>query len=116
MAFTGSCHCGRIAYTVDEQPPSKALQCNCSICRRKAPLHHFTTPDKFALQTSRDDIATYRFNHHVIAHHFCTTCGAAPFAEGATPDGKAMVEINLRCADGIDLDALEIQTFDGASR
>ena len=116
MPFTGRCHCGRIAYSVDEDPPAQAIQCNCSICRRKAPLHHFTTPDKFRLEGSREDIATYRFNHHVIAHHFCKTCGVAPFAEGTTPDGSAMVEINLRCADGIDLDALQIQPYDGASR
>jgi hypothetical protein len=115
MPFTGSCHCGAIAYTVDEDPPAKAMQCNCSICRRKAPLHHFTTPDRFTLHTPRDPVATYKFNHHVINHHFCSVCGIAPFAEGTGPGGKAMVEINLRCADGIDLDALEIQRFDGAS-
>lgn len=116
MAFSGSCHCGAIRYTVDEDPPTQAMQCNCSICRRKAPLHHFTTPDKFRLETSRDALATYGFNHHVINYHHCTTCGCAPFAEGTAPGGKPMVEINLRCADDIDLDALEIRKFDGASR
>ena len=115
MPFTGSCHCGAIRYTVDEEPPAKALACNCSICRRKAPLHHFTTPDKFTLHTPRDGIATYEFNHHVIHHHFCATCGIAPFAEGKGPQGP-MVEINLRCAEGIDLDAIEIVQYDGASR
>jgi len=115
MPFTGSCHCGAIAWTVDEDAPGKAMACNCSICRRKAPLHHFTTPDRFTLHTPRDAVATYRFNHHVVDHHFCKTCGIAPFAEGKGPNGP-MVEVNLRCADGIDLDALEIQLYDGASR
>lgn len=114
MPFTGSCHCGAIAYTVDEPPPARAMACNCSICRRKAPLHHFTTPDKFTLQTPRDAVRTYQFNHHNIEHHFCSNCGIAPFAEGTDPKGNRMVEINLRCADGIDLDALEVQQFDGA--
>ncbi|MBB6122609.1 GFA family protein [Sphingobium subterraneum] len=114
--FSGSCHCGTIRYTVDEDMPTKAMSCNCSICRRQAPLHHFTTPAKFAFQGSRDDLRTYKFNHHVIAHHFCRTCGCAPFAEGKTPGGTDMVEINLRCADGIDLDTLEIMHYDGASR
>lgn len=116
MPFTGSCHCGAIRYTVEEDAPTSALQCNCSICRRKAPLHHFTTPDKFTLHGSRDHVATYKFNHDVIGHHFCKTCGIAPFAEGIGPGGKPMVEINLRCADGMDLEALEIQHYDGASR
>lgn len=115
MPFTGSCHCGAIAYTVDEDPPGRAMQCNCSICRRKAPLHHFTTPDRFTLHTPRDAVATYRFNHHVIDHHFCPVCGVAPFAEGRGPNGP-MVEINLRCVDGVDLEALQVQFYDGASR
>lgn len=115
MPFTGSCHCGAIAYTVAEDPPGQAMQCNCSICRRKAPLHHFTTPDRFTLHTPREAVATYRFNHHVIDHHFCRNCGVAPFAEGQGPNGP-MVEINLRCAYGVDLDALNVQRYDGASR
>lgn len=114
MPFTGSCHCGAIAYTVDEDAPTKAMACNCSICRRKAPLHHFTTPDRFTLDSGEGAFATYRFNHHVIHHHHCTACGCAPFAEGTGPDGKKMVEINLRCAD-VDLDALEVTHYDGAS-
>ena len=115
MTFRGSCHCGKLAYTVEENPPTKAMECNCSICRRKGSLHHFTTPDKFSLEGSRDDIQVYTFNRHVIRHQFCKTCGCAPFAEGTGPGGQAMVEINLRCAEGIDLDALEIARFDGAS-
>jgi hypothetical protein len=115
MSFRGSCHCGKIAYTVDEAPPTKAMACNCSICRRKGALHHFTTPDKFRLEASRDDIAVYKFNKHNVSHQFCTTCGCAPFAEGTGPNGQAMVEINLRCSEGVDLDALKISEFDGAS-
>lgn len=114
MAFTGSCHCGAIRYTVDEDMPTKAMTCNCSICRRKGALHHFTTPEKFTLHTPRDAVASYEFNTHRIQHHFCKSCGCAPFAEGTGPDGKKAVEINLSCADGIDLDALEVSRFDGA--
>lgn len=116
MTFTGSCHCGLISYSVDEELPTAAIACNCSICRRQALLHHFTTPDKFTLNGARADLVTYRFNTHAIDHHFCKACGCRPFAEGKTPDGRSMVEINLRCTDGIDLDALTITHFDGASR
>ena len=115
MAFSGSCHCGKLAYTVDEDPPSSAMQCNCSICRRRAPLHHFTTPDKFSFTGLADDIAEYRWNRKAIGLEFCRTCGCAPFAHGVGPNGP-MVEINLRCADGIDLDKLEITFFDGAHK
>ena len=115
MSFSGSCHCGKLAYTVDEDVPTKAMECNCSFCRRIGALHHFTTPDKFRREADEADIQVYMFNKHVIRHMFCKTCGNAPFAEGQGPKGP-MVEINLRCAEGVDLDALEITKFDGASR
>lgn len=115
MPFSGSCHCGAIRFTVDEETPTGALSCNCSICRRKGSLLHFTSPDKFALATPRDAFATYEFNKHMIQHHFCKTCGCSPFADGKDGEGKAGVAINLRCADDIDLDALTLQHFDGAS-
>lgn len=114
MSFRGSCHCGKLAYTVDETLPTKAMSCNCSICLRKGALHHFTTPDKFRFEGSDDDIQVYTFNKRVIRHQFCRTCGSAPFAQGQGPKGP-MVEINLRCAEGVDLEALEITRFDGAS-
>jgi hypothetical protein len=32
------------------------------------------------------------------------------------PDGSAMVCVNVRCLDGVDLDALRPTPFDGASQ
>jgi hypothetical protein len=96
MSISGSCHCGRIRYTLDEDPAG-AMACN-----------------RFALQGSRDDIAVYTFGSHNIRHQFCKTCGCAPFGEGTGPGGEAMVAVNLRCAD-IDLDAIKVDEFDGAS-
>ena len=115
MPTTGSCHCGKVTYTLDEDPPTRALACNCSICTPKGYLHHFATPDKFTFHGSRDDLQVYTFNRHTIRHQFCKTCGCAPFAHGTGPNGP-MVEINLRCADGVDLDSLEITLFDGAHK
>jgi len=116
MSFKGSCHCGRLAYSVDEDLPTEALSCNCSICRRTGALHHFTTRDRFHFEGSAEDVKVYTFNTGNIRHQFCGTCGCAPFAEGTGPDGQAMVEINLRCAEGIDLEALKVTEYDGASR
>jgi hypothetical protein len=115
MAIRGSCHCGKVAYRLDETP-TEAMECNCSMCRRKAYLLAFSTPDKFELQTPREEISAYTFNRHVIRHQFCRTCGCAPFSEGTGPDGKPMVAINLRCAEDFDLGSLKIIPFDGASR
>jgi hypothetical protein len=114
MTVRGSCHCGRIAYSLAAEP-TEAIECNCSICRRKGALLAAFAPDKFQLETSRDDIAVYTFGKHVIRHQFCKTCGCAPFAEGIGPDGEAMVAINLRCAENVDLSTVKISRFDGAS-
>jgi hypothetical protein len=38
-----------------------------------------------------------------------------PLAEGKGPDGKPVTMVNLRCVDGLDLDALKINNYDGAS-
>ncbi len=114
MSIRGSCHCGKIAYRADIEP-QEAIECNCSICRKRGSVLAAVAPEQFHLETSRDDIAVYAFNKHLIRHSFCRTCGCAPFAEGTGPGGKAMVMLNLRCADGFDLSTLKIGQFDGAS-
>jgi hypothetical protein len=113
--FSGSCHCGKVAFTVDADPPTQAISCNCSHCRRKGFLLSFYPPEQFRLERGEDDLESYFFNRHLIEHQFCTTCGCEPFANGKGPDGKPMQAINLRCAESIDLDALTIQPYDGAS-
>lgn len=114
MAIRGSCHCGRVAYRLDADPDT-AMQCNCSICRRKGYLLAFAEPERFTLETPRDELAVYQFGRHMIRHMFCRTCGCAPFGEGRTPDGTEMVAVNLRCAEDVDLDAVTITPVDGAS-
>ena len=72
-------------------------------------------PSSSTSRPAREAIATYTFGKHVIRHQFCKTCGCAPFAEGTGPDGAAMVVVNLRCAEDLDLATIKITPFDGAS-
>jgi hypothetical protein len=112
--FNGSCHCGQISFEAvgDLQ---KVFECNCSICRRKGMKMWFVPHTQFKLLSDRDKLATYSFGAKRIQHHFCPTCGVAPFGEGIDPQGNEMAAINVRCLDGVDLDALPVQHFDGAS-
>jgi hypothetical protein len=110
----GSCHCQAVSYVL-AAVPTTGIACNCSICRRKGHLLAFFAPAQFTLETPRDRLSTYTFNKQVIQHHFCKTCGCAPFAEGRTPDGREMIAINLRCVEDFDLASVEIREFDGAS-
>jgi hypothetical protein len=113
--FEGSCHCGKVAFTIDDALPTEAMQCNCSHCRRKGLLLAFYPPEKFVLARGEGELESYFFNKHAIEHQYCATCGVQPFAQGKGPDGKPMRSINLRCVDALDLDALKITRFDGAS-
>ncbi|ABN90890.1 glutathione-dependent formaldehyde-activating enzyme family protein [Burkholderia pseudomallei] len=112
MLYTGSCHCGKVRFEVEGEIDG-ACACNCSMCARKGSLLWFVPRDALRLQTPDEDIATYLFNKHVIRHRFCPSCGIHPFAEGTDPKGNAMAAVNLRCVDGVDLDALSVRHFDG---
>lgn len=113
MTYQGSCHCGDVRYRVETEI-DKVMSCNCSICRRKGSLLTFVQPDRFELEKGEDALTDYQFASQNIHHLFCKRCGIGSFARGVGPQGP-MVAINVRCLDGVDLDALEIQKFDGAS-
>ena len=115
MRISGSCHCGRIAFEAEGEF-DKAVECNCSICRRKGVLLAFVPRSQFELVTPGENLSTYRFNKHVIDHHFCATCGVSPFSEATAPDGTEMAAINVRCVPEIDLTRLTVTQYDGASR
>ena len=114
MTHEGSCHCGRIAFTVEGEV-SEVIDCNCSMCRRRGSLLAFFPRAALTLSTPESALGTYTFNRNAIRHHFCPTCGIAPFGEGKDPKtGEATVAINVRCLDGVDLAALEVIPYDGA--
>ena len=114
MIYRGSCHCGRIAFEVEGTIES-ALACNCSICQRKGSLLWFVPRDNLRLRTPEANASTYTFNKHVIQHRFCPTCGIHPYGEGVDPKGNRKAAVNLRCIEGIDLEAIPVNHFDGRS-
>ncbi|MDO6387020.1 MULTISPECIES: GFA family protein [unclassified Uliginosibacterium] len=114
MKYSGSCHCGQVKFEVEGELTG-AMACNCSICQRKGALMWFVPRASLHLLTPADALATYTFNKHVIQHRFCKTCGIHPFGEGVGPGGAAMAAINIRCLEGIELDVLPMQHFDGRS-
>jgi len=115
MIYTGSCHCGRVAFEVEGTVDS-ALSCNCSICQRKGSLLWFVPRDKLRLLTPEENASTYTFNKHAIKHRFCPNCGMSPYAEGMDPKGNHMAAVNIRCLEGIELASIPVTHFDGRSR
>ena len=114
MNYQGSCHCGKVAFEVEGELKG-ATACNCSMCLRKGSLLWFVPRDQLHLLSSEDAIGTYTFNKHVIKHRFCLTCGIHPYGEGTDPKGNRMAAINIRCLEGVELENIPVQHFDGRS-
>ena len=110
--YSGGCHCGKVRYEV-KTDLGMIMSCNCSICSKKAYLLTFVPTGQFSLKTGEGELADYQFNKHVIHHRFCKTCGIQSFSDGVGPDGKAMVAINVRCLDDVDVGALTVTPYDG---
>jgi hypothetical protein len=115
VTHSASCHCGAIALTFEGQI-EQAIDCNCSLCRRRGSLLWFAPTSAVTLKVNPAALHTYTFHNHQLRHHFCGTCGAAPYSEGIAPDGSAMVAINLRCVPSLDLSTLKVIAYDGASK
>jgi hypothetical protein len=112
--YTGGCHCGAVRYEATADL-SNVISCNCSICSKKGSLLTFVPREQFKLLSGADGQADYQFGSKVIHHMFCKTCGIGSYALGVMPDGTKMAAINVRCLDGVDLDALKPTPFDGRS-
>jgi hypothetical protein len=90
-----------------------AITCNCSICSKTGTILAFAPATQFELLSGADALSDYQFGKKRIHHLFCKHCGVRSFGRGAMPDGTPTVAVNLRCLDGIDLDAVRVERFDG---
>ncbi|MCG8668487.1 MAG: GFA family protein [Pseudomonadales bacterium] len=106
----GGCHCGAVRFRV-RSDFQKADLCNCSICTRKGFIHLIVEKKDFELLQGEDALGCYTFNTGVAKHFFCATCGISPYyIPRSHPDG---VDVNLRCVEDIDLEAVTLLPFDG---
>ncbi len=111
MRYQGSCHCGKVAYEVEGELTG-VMECNCSICSRKAAKMWFVPREQLTL-TGENEGTPYTFNKHAIQHRFCPTCGIHAWGEGSDPKGDRMAMVNVRCLEGVDFEALPVKRFDG---
>lgn len=110
--YSGSCHCGRISFEVDGEF-SEVMECNCSHCSRKGYLPWFVPRSQLRLKSPEDSMSSYKFNRHVIDHHFCPSCGCAPFGFWVSSSGAATAAVNVRCLEGVEFTTLKRNPFDG---
>ncbi len=109
---TGGCHCGKVRFQV-RSTFAEALDCDCSICRKKGFLHLIVSAEDFQLLQGAEHMTCYSFNTGVAKHLFCATCGISPYyIPRSHPDG---FDVNLRCLDALDLTAVTITPFRGSA-
>lgn len=110
--YLGGCHCGSVRFQVSVDKP-EAIECNCSICRKKGFLHLIIPPEQFYLLSGENILSTYTFNTHTAKHQFCSICGIHAFYRPRShPD---QIDVNVRCLDGDVLSQFAIAPFDGAN-
>lgn len=113
QTYSGSCHCGRVRFEVVTEL-GRASVCNCSICHRVGWTMISVEPARFRLLAGGDAQTDYQFGRKTMHHLFCSACGVHAFGRFES-DGTEKVVVNVRCLDGVELGALEVQSFDGKS-
>jgi hypothetical protein len=120
--YTGSCHCGLARFEVDLDLDHVRV-CDCSICRRRGALIHRVPEDALRILTPLDALTLYEWHTRTAKDYFCPTCGILPFRrpraitreeiERGLPEFHGWA-VNVRCLDGVDLDAIPIRRVYGS--
>jgi len=114
-AYKGSCHCGKVAYTVNLDLTGELITCNCSICSRTGSILTFVPLEQFKLERGEDALTDYQFGKKSIQHLFCSTCGVRAFMRGSMPNGAKVAAVNARCLEGVDVTTLKTKQYNGAA-
>jgi hypothetical protein len=108
--YEGGCHCKAVRFRV-RVSEAEAVDCNCSICRKKGFLHLIVPPEDFTLLSGDEMLATYTFNTGTAKHLFCRNCGIHAFYRPRSHPNS--FDVNVRCLDGDVLSEFKIMAFDG---
>lgn len=111
--FAGGCHCEAVRFQVTGLDLSSTITCNCSRCSKLGNVLSFVPAESFNILSGEDKLTDYQFNKKTIHHLFCSICGIQSFSKAVSPEGVPTVAVNVRCLDGVDVDSLTPQKFDG---
>lgn len=106
----GSCHCGAVRFEAEGELQGLEI-CNCSYCARAGFVHWYVAPERFRVLAGEDVLVDYQFGTHTSHNLFCPTCGVTPFRRPRSDPDK--IDVNVRCLEGVDADALATRAFDG---
>ena len=111
LTHKGGCHCGAVQFEVEAPSALRALDCNCSICRKSGYLHLHVPAARFRLLRGEEALSVYTFNTGAAKHGFCKTCGIKSFyIPRSLPDGYS---VNIRCLERTNIARVKVEPFDG---
>ena len=121
--YQGSCHCGRIRFTV-QMNLDHVRVCDCSVCSMRGALNHRVPKDHLELETPWEELTLYQWGSKTAKDYFCPTCGILPFRRPSTPSPQEVQEgvtrfdgwaVNVRCLHGIDYNSLPKKYIEGSA-
>jgi hypothetical protein len=119
MPITGSCHCGKTAFSVEAEFPPSLTRCTCSFCAKRGALVAYYLPTQFHVSSASED-GVYRWHTKLVAHHFCAGCGIAVYSDSPAfeQDGKwdgstRRIGVNARLFDDFDATSAPVTVIDG---
>lgn len=120
--YAGSCHCGRVRFEVDAEI-DHVRSCDCSVCTKRGALNHRVPKENLRLLTAWEELSLYRWGSRTAKDFFCRTCGILTFRRPSDPTPEELREgvepfdgwaVNVRCLQGVDLEALPVKRIDGS--
>jgi hypothetical protein len=120
--YEGSCHCGRVRFEVTANI-DQVRACDCSVCRRRGALNFRVSKENMRVLTGWESLTVYEWGSGTAKDYFCQTCGILPFRRPSDPTRQELLEgvqafdgwaVNVRCIDGLDLEAMPIKRIYGS--
>ncbi|MFL6664312.1 MAG: GFA family protein [Rhizobacter sp.] len=99
--YTGSCHCGAVAFRCEVDLAAGTGRCNCSMCRKVRFWRADIAGDALQVLRGESDIAEYRFGSRQVAHCFCRHCGVKVFGRRGV-----FAAVSVACLDDVSTDEL----------
>lgn len=109
-----TCHCNKVEIEVKiPEPLTKALRCNCTLCKRKSAVMTMVAPEDFKIVKGQDFLKLYQYHTKVAKHYFCSNCGI--YTHHNPRSNPLMYGINLACVEEINtLELKNVSINDGA--
>lgn len=108
--YRGRCHCGAVEFEIDTEL-DHLTSCTCSLCARRNALMHSVPEADLKILRGQDNLTLYQFGTNTAEHYFCRTCGI--YTHHRTRRRPERFAVNACCLEGIELDGLPVQQFDG---